>query len=481
MIRQAPVKQEFFRNLPSDVQLTLKANGAVPINGVFFDLWWAERCPYCSTPSHDMSKIWLLYGGYGSGKTNFIADWLIDECMNTTYFKCLFGRKVLESVRNTIFSTIVSRIEARGLQSKFSYSKKPKSSMIIMCIENENVFLPFGSDNPEKLLSLDDPTHILCEEFDQFSFDDFKVLLPRLRTAKAPTKFIGNFNSTRVKKSHWIAKFFFDPELSFNDKLRAFIPDADYSLKTLFCNYTNNFFFDQKAYAQTLWVSAGFNQQKFSEIASGAWGSEDTTNRWAWAFTEEKHVVNVMHPDGAQFMKIEPNLPLKLSFDFNVDPMTCLVFQHNGTEWLKVYREYRLENSDIYAVLEQIKTEFGPYFKVATGDASGKARNGNVRGKKSYIQTIRTELDLSPRQTQFPSKNPAVADTRMVVNAMFVKMPVYISSACQYLILDLSTIIVDDKGEIDKSKEERKKRNHLLDCFRYIGWNYFRSLLTQKK
>jgi hypothetical protein len=368
------------------------------------------------------------------------------------------------------FDTICDRIEERGLTRYFKYSRTPNSSMQISCSINGNLFIPFGADNTDKLKSLKDASHFFCEELDQFEGTDFSIFITRLRTQKAKTQFIGAFNTTTVYADHWIRQTFFDDS-----------KEPGYKIKKIFCNYPDNVFIDHADYEKKLWIGAGYDEKKFKEIAAGEWGSLDTRNLFAYAFNKKQHVVDVTSPSGAEFMKLDPALPVHLIFDFNVDPMTCLVAQRNGIKWCKIIDEYRLRNSDIYDLCERILSDYGDHFLVATGDASGRNRNAATKGKRSFIVILKDLLHLSVRQMQFPTHNPSISDTRVLMNAIFKKHGnFWISSKCMFLIDDLQTVTVDEKGEIEKEKD--KLKTHLLDNLRYLLWNYFRSfLLTEKK
>lgn len=465
MAKLIPIKASRFVEAPVDLQDICLANGMVPTNDVFFPHWYNQ------------SDIILLYGGFGSGKSNFAADRLLDKCMNQPYFKCIYGRKVKDTVRESVFAMLCDRIEDLGLQDEFNYSRAGTSSMVIRHWKTGNVFLPFGADNIKKLKSLKDPTDILCDEFDQFDFIDFKELWPRLRVAGVKCQFWGLFNTVDVNKTHWLYDMFFNPKKPFIEKLRELVPGATTELLTVFCNYTDNYFIDRKLYEEKLWGSAGFDPVRFRQIAKGEWGSSDMTNKYAWAYDEEVHVVDVTTAEGRLLMTIDPRIPVYVSFDFNVDPMTAIVFQTDRKTWLKVYFEFRLRNSDIYEMTERIKVDLAGYFLVITGDATGKARNGNVRGKKSYIDTLRSELKLNGPRVQFPSKNPSFFDARLVLNAVLRKIKVLISSECQFLRNDLHTITVNEAGVIDKKKQEALLKNHLLDTFKYACWNYLKQIV----
>lgn len=214
-----------------------------------------------------------------------------------------------------------------------------------------------------------------------------------------------------------------------------------------------------------------------AQLIKGIWKFLNDAKLFAYSFDEKKHVVDVNTQLGKDFMQPVKGLPLKLIFDFNVDPITCLAAQNDGLSWAKVYKEYRLRNSDIFELCTQVYTDWKDYYIVATGDASGRARSALTRGKRSFVQTIQTELHLGPRQIQFPSANPSVFNTRIVMNSVLHKHPAFhISSDCQYFIDDLATVKVDDKGDIDKKKDALK--THLLDNGRYFMWNYLRKFVN---
>lgn len=460
-----PIRAVNFVRAPVELQDICIQNYLVPVNDVFFDFWNCE------------AKIMLLYGGPGGTKSTWYASKLINECMNRPYFKCIYGRKVKDNVRESMFATLCDFIETYGLQDEFIYSRAPKSSMVIRHWPTGNIFLPFGADNVKKLKSLKDPTHIWCDEFDQFDQADFMELLPRLRKPGVKTQFCGCFNTKDVNPDHWLWKLFFDPKKPFLDQLRERIPDADLDLVTVFCNYTENVFINHKEYEQVLWMAAGFNEEVFRQTAKGEWGSTDMSGKYAWAFAEGTHIVDMGTPEGRERMKIDPSSPLYISFDFNVDPMTAIVFQFRKDQWLKVFAEIRLRNSDIFEMINRIKTDYGEYFIIITGDASGKNRSGLTKGKRSYVTTIKKKLKLKSTRSKFPSANPSYGDARLVLNAVLKKLKVEIASTCMFLIDDLKTIKVDSHGLINKIKEEKKGKNHLLDTFKYACWNFLRSIV----
>lgn len=453
MVRFEPVKASGFSNLSVDVRGMLIDNGAVPVNDVFFDLW------------NNQDKILLLYGGYGSGKSVFVVDKLLNACLKNSYFRCFYGRKVHDTVRISVFATLCDRIEELHLGHRFIYSRADNSSMVIRCTDNGNTFQPFGADNADKLKSVKDPSHIFCEEFDQFTEKDFGVLVSRLRTEKVQTQFIGAFNTTTVTDTHWIKQAFFNEKQKYN-----------YSIKKRFCNYTDNYFINQTEYEQTLWIAAAFNETKFREISAGEWGSEQKDNLFIYSLRDkERKDLKPGYCHIVEGMTVDYSLPVILSFDFNVDPVTCLLIQHGQhKEWVSVLQEYRLLNSDIFELCERIATDHpGAYF-IVTGDASGKNRTAITRGNKNYYHFIREQLKIN--KFILPGKNPSVSNQRSLTNIVLTKHPAYlINKTCKFLIEDIQNVVTDDEGQMDQTKD--KHRSHLLACLLYYNYNFHLNFL----
>ena len=444
-----PVKATGFIRLSQKLQDIAIQNGIYPVNDIFLPI------------INDDSKILLIYGGYGSGKSVFEIDKLIDECLSGNYFRCFYGRKVLDTVRISVFLTLTDRIEERKLTNRFTYSRAENSSMVIKC-DNGGSFNPFGADNSDKLKSVKDPSHIICEELDQFTLKDFGVLISRLRTPKIKSKFIGLFNTTTVKKDHWIKIVFF------SDKTPAEF--SDYSVTKLFCNYTDNHFLNKPEYEQTLWIAAGFNKQKFEEISKGLWGVEENEQPFVYTYDEKKHVSPT---------QITPSKEVKLSFDFNCDPITCLVAQDNGVSQIRCIEMIKLPNSNIYNLCDVIKAKYGNHLLLVTGDATGRARSALVKDNLNYFKIIKSQLGLGDRQMRQPVSNPPLDENRVLVNAAFHHLDIQIDPVnCEGLIFDIEHIMVNADGSIEKQdRTDPKKQQDAMACFRYYLNTFFKHIL----
>lgn len=449
-MRQAPIRASIFKSLPEDIKELLVHNGGVPVNDIYMPVWGCE------------DKIILLYGGYGSGKSVFLADLCIDKLMNSSYFRCFYGRKVYDTIRDSILKTITDRIEERGLQGEFNYSTAENSSMRIKHKRSGNMMVPFGADKAHKLKSIKDPSHILCEEMDQFTLEDFGVLLSRLRKKGVNTQLLGAFNTTTVRPDHWIKEVFF------SEKGEKFL-GGYITVAKVFCNYTDNVFVNKEEYEQTLRVASGFDEQKFREIADGEWGAERNEMAYCYTFDREKHVKET---------KINPNLEVKLSFDFNTNPISCLVAQDYGNK-VDMIELVKLPNSNIYRLCEYIKSKYSGYLLLVTGDATGRATSALTSDNRNYYQVIKSQLGLSDRQMRQPAINPGIEENRVLVNAAFHLLDISIDpNNCKAAIFDLVHARILPDGKLDKGdRKDPTKQLDALDCIRYYLNTFFKHIL----
>lgn len=178
-----------------------------------------------------------------------------------------------------------------------------------------------------------------------------------------------------------------------------------------------------------------------------------STFTFAYAFERDRHVVDFAPKPG----------PVRVSFDFNINPMTAIVGQGAPHE-LHIIKEYRLENSDVSQLCKKIYADFGNRIEYVTGDASGANRSA-LDARINFYTIIARELRLQERRLVPPETNPSHAGSRLLVNSILEKHKrVKIHPSCKYLIKDLETVQVNADGKIDKSDPEK---THLLDAFRY--------------
>lgn len=188
------------------------------------------------------------------------------------------------------------------------------------------------------------------------------------------------------------------------------------------------------------------------------------SNPFTYAFDAAKHVMPVTY---------DARYHLHLSFDFNVDPITCLAVQHiDGC--IRVVKEFYLRNSDIYQLCEAIQASFPRATYIVTGDATGANRSALTSGNYGYYDVVARQLGLGRGQMKQPAVNPSIRDTRVLCNSLLQNYCVQIDPSCVWLAKDLQYVEVDDEGDIMKDRSTDLRKADLLDCFRYYCHSFHR-------
>jgi phage terminase large subunit len=436
----------------------LKQNGGLPVNDVFFDIWGNN------------AKIKLLRGSRGGGKSEVAVDKLIDKCRSQKYFKCYYGRKVFDTVRGSCFATLVAAIKKMGLEHEFRFSEAENSSMIVTHRDTGNCFIPFGCDKASKLKSIKDPTHIWCEEFDAFTFEDFKELYPTLRTIRGENEFWATFNCYPVYENHWIMKVFFPNLYKGEDKLDFDVLEGA-SIADNLSKYTDNYFIDQEDYYRKLKLASGGSQTTLDGLANGDWGVVENKNPWLYAFDRQKQT------------KIDipflPSYPVYLSFDFNNDPFACTAWQMSpskGTQHSFIHGIKEFSGViKIEEMCQRIRTTFPSSILHVTGDRSGQ--NEDVGRNQTLYKMISGLLKIPEINMNLNSTNLEHADSRMLMNAMLASYPnVFISQAgCPNLIKQCERAKVDSESKKPSQllKDRDMNKNDEFDSARYFFQSYF--------
>lgn len=424
-----------------------------------------KQCEFHDTVMNAVARKndyrYLFYGGAVRGGKTFVCLYIFMTLART------FPRSRWHIFRSSFpeleDTTIPSMEKLIGSEGKDFVWKKKSSNYHILFENGSKIF--FKSEN----LSLDpdlnwmlglETNGIFLEQMEGLSEKLFQRAIERAGSWYIPNMppplILGTFNPTNT----WVKKKVYDRAI------RNELP-ADWYYKEALPD-------DNPFVTADQWKNwNNLDEISYNQLIKGIWKFLTDAKLFAYSFNSDIHVINIETPEGKAFMTPKKTIPLKIIFDFNVDPITAIVAQNDGIVWGKVYAEYRLRVSDIFELTERIRNDWAGYYIVVTGDASGRARSALTKGNRSYVDTIKTELKLSPRQIQFPSKNPSVHNTRILLNSLFKRHgKFWISSACQFLIDDLQTVLVDHLGDIDKQKD--KKKTHLLDNLRYFAWNYFR-------
>lgn len=185
----------------------------------------------------------------------------------------------------------------------------------------------------------------------------------------------------------------------------------------------------------------------------------ENLDSWAYCYSREKHVGKTT---------LNRSFEVKLSFDFNRNPITCGVFQDYGENIFGI-EQIKLENSNIYALCDYIRAKYSGYMLLVTGDATGRASNAMVKDNLNYYTVIKSQLNLSQAQIKVANINPPLEENRVLVNSILHTKKVTLDeNNCKGLIFDLEHAQVLPDGSLDKTdRKDPTKQLDALDCFRY--------------
>lgn len=266
---------------------------------------------------------------------------------------------------------------------------------------------------------------------------------------------IGSFNPTLT----WVKTRIYDPWKGISDK--PFPPDFYFEE----AKATDNPFVTPEQWK--MWQN--MPAEMYEQFVAANWEFKKPPNVFAYAFDQRKHHKAVGY---------NSDYPLYLSFDFNVEPITCLAAQHDFYNWMHIVKEFRLLDSNIWTLTDHIISHFPEAFFIVTGDRNGHNRDALAKNNRTHYKVIKDKLALGPAQMKAPQNNPFIRNTRVLCNALLQKIPEYWvnTDACPHLTIDLNSVEYK-KNKLDEGTDKRK--GHLLDCWRYYHWTFHRDFIDR--
>lgn len=195
----------------------------------------------------------------------------------------------------------------------------------------------------------------------------------------------------------------------------------------------------------------------------------ENLNSWAYCYNRAKHVAKT---------ELNKRYEVKLSFDFNRDPISCGVYQDYDNH-IQNIEQIKLPNSNIYDLCDHIRAKYGGCLLLVTGDATGRASNALVKDNINYYTVIKAKLGLSINQIRVHTVNPTLEENRVLVNSILHSQKVTIDKDnCKHLIFDLEHAQVLPDGSLDKTdRKDPTKQLDALDNFRYFLNTFHKSIL----
>jgi hypothetical protein len=189
--------------------------------------------------------------------------------------------------------------------------------------------------------------------------------------------------------------------------------------------------------------------------------------KFLYTFSEDKNVIDSY--------EVNPNIPILVSFDFNVEPMTATIGQKLTNRRGIIFDFIKILVGSTEEVCEELQVKYPNYWIEVTGDATGhnreKARKGNITSYK----VIRKMLSLRDNDLKVPAGNMAHKDSRQLCCSVCQHAEFLITRKCQEVINDCLDAGVDDKGELIKTKEQGR---HFFDNVRYTIHTWYPDFIS---
>jgi phage terminase large subunit len=435
--------------------------------------------------------VQLFVGTAASGKSMFLYQRAVTFCLAKKYFRCLLTRKVKDTIRDSIFLGIKDVIDKWNLKPYFSVNE---SQMDIICRVNGNMMLSFGLDDPDKLKSIKDPSHVLADEFDAFSKEDFAELRRRLRTQRVKKpQFWGAFNPV---PDWWGREYFFaDPEA---DQIPVGeVPAAQPDTLIHKSTYHHNPHVDQEDIKQKNLELSALDENNWTVYELGDWGKVMTGAEFYHQFKRRHHVGE--YP----FL---PDHPVHSTWDFNVLPYMTHVLGQVTKEvqrkddgkpltiyTIRVFREYCLEDpqNTTEACANAYLEEFGRYQRdlIIYGDAMGNKRHEG-QGNKTEFKFLSAIFAKYLDQDRTNRSNPSVLQSRKFMNKILAEQEIApgilvrirIDKSCKKLISDFEHVklgvdgILKERYKDPKTGQTWEKWGHASDAIRYMVVKLFEDI-----
>lgn len=169
---------------------------------------------------------------------------------------------------------------------------------------------------------------------------------------------------------------------------------------------------------------------------------------------------------------------LYLSFDFNVNPTTCLIGEFDNAKSNGHIFDLILTNQHTISGLSPIESacqlirkkyidsgKYANYQIRVTGDASGKAGSADRKEHDSFYATIIKELKLHQQQVVIRKQNLPHSISGRICNTILRLNAIAIYNLPE-LLSDIQVAYADSDGGLNAAKKEYGL--HIVDAFRYL-------------
>jgi hypothetical protein len=417
--------------------------------------WWV----YDSIEDLSAERIFWITGGLGSGKTTGAAHWFIDRWLLNTNSRFSWGvAPTYTKVEQIIIPAVVQVLfDVYGLRERTHYSltRTPFWKLCLKGYQHELHFL--SGDRPELFVGSNIATWWITEPGLQRR-EVFEKCQTRLRCPKAVVR--QGMGEGTPEGLNWYADVAdlpgagdsydrFDQERNFRRFIvettmnRHLMPSPEVYAKTKI----------RDVYAYDPAKALSYEKGLFTKFTKGS---------AYWEFVESRNVTASFEPD--------PNLPVMLTFDFNVSPLAWVALQEFRTQkspyaprshQIVALGESSGESRGLMDAVAEFAAQFPPSLYSSTpirvfGDSSGYARNYHSAGSDyTSIQHYLQALGFYNVSIIASRSNPQIKHRLEKTAALMAYEKFLVSVNCRRLIQSfVKTSLKEGTFEIEKPRDE---------------------------
>jgi hypothetical protein len=173
-------------------------------------------------------------------------------------------------------------------------------------------------------------------------------------------------------------------------------------------------------------------------------------------------------------LEVNPLRPVLWALDFNVDPMSSVIAQIEGSE-IRVLDEIVLRRASTENACEEFHSRY-PNFQagiVIYGDASGKKLQTAGTTDYEIVREYFRRAGYTNMQFRVPARNPSIRARVGLMNSKLwsanEEAQVFVDPRCKELIRDFEEVSYKaESNVIDKDRD--LSRTHLSDALGYLIW-----------
>lgn len=416
---------------------------------------------FLNIPHKYARDVALYQGGFGSGKT-FSGSLLgVGLCLRYAGIRGLVGAQTYTLLRDTTMKQYFEHLDKMGFKQGYHYNFSKADEILTFKNGSEILFRHLSEPNKLKSLNLG---FVELEEMSDTPESTFLMLLSRLRQEIKPEwkdfqyRLFGHTNPEPAKG--WIYKHF--------------VENKQENYRLIIAPTTQNKFLD-KGYVESL--KNAYDEQYYKINVLGEFG-DYTSGLVVKGFTN----------DNIKPISYQPDMDLHLTWDFNVDPMSCIC-AHKTADKVFYFDEFILENASTEMTINEVIKRY-PNHKgsiVINGDASGDNRSTQSE-RTNYViirNALRRHYPTTPIFLHLRPFNPRIKNRIAAFNAMVKDYNgvrrIYIDPKCEKLIYNCRNLkyrVGSDEVDVPtysaiKTDNQLKFLEHPFDAASYLVEYYW--------